>query len=356
MKLLNTLKYIAILTLGAVLMPALAMASGVPQFSLSGVQNIMRTSATVYVSYNGSNAGVDATHRPIVLVNYTNTATGVAAQSSYNLGSSGTQVYEFPLNDLTPGATYTYRAVVTYNGMNYATADQTFTTKNTNPSTSSGPSATNNSEEDAVWQKPSISWLTDLFRGAESVPSKVASKIATGGAIHKNNVGLSIANEQATVERMDSFTYTIKYENLNTVSLKNAKIVVALPEQYEFVKSSFDADYNREDNTVTFVIGRVASNTLESLSFKTRAIGEGNKQVETKVTLSYDGGTLTTVDRDSYDSGSKSVLGASVFGAGFFPQTLGGWMLIIVFILILVIIARRYMNAPAPKPEEKKAA
>jgi hypothetical protein len=353
---LKLLKYMTFLAISMVILPVAVFAAtptGMPQFGIVNATNISGTMVRINASFNSADANFDISHRPTMTIHYTNTTTGVTSVSSYNMMSMGSDIIEFTIYNLDPGTTYTYRAMLMYNGLNYASQEASFTTKSrTVPSVDTNSDSGNSN--DVVWEKPK--WLSWFSSTPDKVTSAVKSKVVTGGATHKNRVALSITNEQAVVSRMDSFTYTISYDNTNGTSLKNAEINVQLPEDYEFVKSPDDADYDRNNNIVTFTVGRVIAGPVHSVSFTARAIGSGKGEVETLATLSYDGGSVSTSDRDSYDSGSKSVLGASVFGAGFFPQTLGGWMIIILIIFIVVIVARRYATKPAPKPEDKKPA
>jgi hypothetical protein len=230
-----------------------------------------------------------------------------------------------------------------YNGGIYRTPAKTFTTKSKNSSSTNS----NQTSTDTTAETKSNSF--DIGVAANSLANKASasakSKIMTGGATHKNGLAISISDEQARTTVGDTFTFTVKYENLTSQSLRNTELIIKLPEQYEFVKSSFDMDYNERDNTVTYISGRVAPKTLKTVTFTARAIGDGNADVKTTATLFYEGGNISASDRDSFHGGSKSYLGASVFGAGFFPQTLGGWLAIIILIVVIIIVARRYMVA-----------
>jgi hypothetical protein len=390
MKIKNAFTFITVLALGALLAPLAAFASvstttasGMPSFSLIGVSNVVATRATVSVMYDSTGASYDYAHRPLIGISYTNLSTGETAISDMNFMSSGSETSRYTLYDLVPGTRYSYRAILKYGGMTYSTSDQTFTTKGGYVSTSTSSSSTTGSSSvvsttgsgtttvggstitassastnsiSSTGSTNVLDVLPSFGTSSKSSTSSLSNKVFTAGSVHKNGVALLITDEQARVNRLDTVTYTIKYQNTRSTSLKDTEINIQLPKQYEFVKSSIDGDYNADQNVVTFSIGRVAPDTLKSFTMTARAIGDGNQEVDTTATLTYDGGSVSATDRTEYSSGSKSVLGASVFGAGFFPQTLGGWVLVIILIAVLVIVARRYMTAPVQPAQPQKTA
>ena len=49
-------------------------------------------------------------------------------------------------------------------------------------------------------------------------------------------------------------------------------------------------------------------------------------------------------DADSYITGNNVGLGASIFGIGFLPSNLIGWLIIFLIIFLIVIAARHYVR------------
>jgi hypothetical protein len=352
MTLKNTYKYITRAMIAVFAMPVVVMAAGIPTITLDGVTEVNEHTATVVVSYDsGGNDYSFFREAPTVFVEYTNTKTDEKLLSAYSSQSMAFRTNSFGLYDLEKDTTYSYRGVLKYEGETVYTSKKTFTTKGkVVPKTTTTITSTN-----TIGTIPGTTVVTDL---GSKIVADAKSKVMTGGATHKNGVAIGITNEQARTAARDTFTYTVTYQNTNKESLKNAELVIELPEQYEFVTSSLDMDYNERDNTVTYNIGRVASQVIKSVTFTARAIGDGNGEIRTTATLVYEGGSISASDRDSYQGGSKSVLGASVFGAGFFPQTLGGWLAIIILIALIIIVARRYTTAPVvqPQPQPQKTA
>lgn len=348
MKKLQLSQLIALL-FGIALFPFFAMAAR-PTVELVGINKLDYSvpEAVVHFDPRDSEIGIFGDTQVMVLAEYTNTKTDESAVTAHATGGYGTQTYSFRMEDVQPGQTYSVVAVMRYQGKTYTSEPKIFTYKpetvTTGSTTTSGTTTTTNS---TIATTPSI---TSIFGGTSSVKETVQKKVMTGGVTNKDGIGIAITNEQARVDARDTFTYTVRYQNGRTTSLKNGELVIELPENYEFVKSSADLDYDTRTNSLKLITGRIAAGTTKSFTFTARALEGKNDQVATKATLFYEGGSVTTADRDSFYGGSKSVLGASVFGAGFFPQTLFGWLFLIIMITLVIIVARRYTTAPTPQP------
>ncbi len=357
MTLKNTYNQIALTLVASMVMPVLALAAGTPTITLDGVTNINEHNATVIVSYDsGGNDYAFFRDTPTVFVEYTNIKTGEALLSAYASQSGVFRTNSFGVYDLEKATAYSYRGVLKFESKTFYTEPKTFTTKGKVAVVQdTTPSPTTPTKDTTIGTIPGVDSVTTL---GTKIVANAKSTIMTGGATHKNGVVIVVTNEQARTSVGDTFTYTIQYQNTNKDSLKNAELLIKLPEQYEFVKSSFDMDYNERDNTVTYIAGRVANGTVKTVTFTARAIGDGTTEVQTTATLFYEGGKISASDRDSFHGGSKSILGASVFGAGFFPQTLGGWMAILIVIVVIIIIARRYTTVPVSQPniQDQKTA
>ena len=329
--------------------------SGTPNISLMGASGIQNTMAIVTVMYDSQNASYGYGHYPMVYFEYENQMTGDTAITTpvpENLGSRVTAATLYHLNQAT---TYQYRAVMKYNGKTYKTAWKTFTTHGVVTVASAG------TPSDPLGATPTNEPIATLptnpvtaSKATAKIASSVKSSIYTAGSNHANGVAIGITDTQARVSQDDIIEFTVQYQNTRTTSLMNTELAVVLPEEYEYVSSKSDFQYDESSNTITLPIGRIASGgAVKSVTFKARAIGDTNRDVKTTATLYYEGGKISASDRDAYHGGSKSVLGASVFGAGFFPQTLFGWVLIILLITVVIIAARRYTK-PAPQPAPAK--
>lgn len=368
MKTRNAYKFIGVALVAFLVAPFFASADYTtnPSASIVGAANITTSSVEVTVSYNAGNGYTELDQAPTVYVQYTNLTTGEVAISNYVNEFMNSQTTTFEIDNLVPNTKYSYRAVVQYEGNKYGSDPQTFTTlsdtstviQNTasqnqgiqyvTPTTISDggtntlPASSNNGSI-----ATSTSQTTQSAGLLSRVATGVTNIVATGGYIKKNGIVMGFTDLQANVREGDMVTYTIQYSNTNTLTaLHNAQIVVTLPEQYEYVSGTgtSDALYSPSMNTVSFYLGTVPALGIGEKTFSVRATGAGDGEIQSIATLSYDGGSLSTNDRDSYSGNmnSRSVLGASVFGAGFFPQTFVGWAVIILLITFIIIVARRY--------------
>lgn len=346
MKTLRLSQFIALL-FGITVFPLFAMAAR-PTAELIGINKdgYRIPEAIVHFDPRGNDIGIFGDNQVTVLAEYTNTKTDESAVTAYSTGGYGTQTYSFRMEDVQPGQTYSVVAVMRYQGKTYTSEPKLFTYKPetvTTGSTTTSGSTTTTTTNSTIVTTPSI---TSIFGGTSSVKETVQKKIMTGGVTNKDGIGIAITNEQARVDARDTFTYTVRYQNGRTTSLQNSEIIIELPENYEFIKSSADLDYNTKTNSLKLITGRVAPGTTKSFTFTARALDGNSGEVATKASLFYEGGSISTSDRDSFYGGAKSALGASVFGLGFFPQTLFGWTVLIILITLVIIIARRYTTTP----------
>jgi hypothetical protein len=360
MKKITFLKYLAILGFTVIAIPLFAKADTTPTLSVvnNGASDISQTQAAVSITFNSGSATYDFTNVPSVYLQYTNIATGVTQVTATARELPGSRSETFWLYNLTPNTQYSYQVVTSFNGGKTFSSPSSFTTIGTTSHDLSSPIVINSNSAATATTTVSLPTAPATTTGVLGTVSKVVgvatleknitNNVATGGVAHANGIVLYITDEHARVYQNDSLTFTVKAQNTNNVDILDSRVVVSLPDQYQFSSSSFDVNYDSRANTVTYPFGRIAAGVTKTLTFSVDAVGEGNGTVHTDVTLQYAGGNLSTSDHDAYSSGTKSVLGASVFGAGFFPQTFTGWFLILLLIVLIIIGARRYVKAPKP--------
>lgn len=354
MKKITLLKSLAILGFVVITMPAFAKADTLSTLSVvnNGVSHIDDTQAAISVQFNSGDTAYSVTNTPIIYVQYTNVKTSVVQVTSSADELPGSRSETFWLQNLTPDTQYSYQVVTNFNGNKTSTPATAFSTitaahnLSTQIVTSSNSSSSSTTLSTAPTTTTGVLTTVSKVVGAATVEKNISNGIATGGVVHANGVVLYISDEHARVYQNDSITFTVKAQNTNTTDILDSRVVVSLPDQYQFSNSSSDVSYDSHANTVTYPFGRIAAGTTKMVTFSVDAVGEGNGTVQTNVTLQYAGGNLSTSDHDAYSSGTKSLLGASVFGAGFFPQTFTGWFLILLLIVLIIIGARRYVKAP----------
>lgn len=325
--------------------------TGVPSASVLGIVDLSTTEADISVGFNSQNASYEWESEPKVSVSYADLTDGTSYTSGSEGEAEGSRTTVIPLRNLNPGTKYSYSVVLSYAGNLWQTPPQTFTTKSSvsyaaDTSTSDPTIGTATSTSSLF---PSLSSLAATV-GVTKVTSNAASILKTGGYGISNGVSLSVTDTHARVVKGDDIQYTIMYNNASTHALRAARIVVQLPPEYLYDTGDGQTAYDNSSNVVTVYLGSVDAGESGTATFSAKAIGTDDTGVQTKAELLYTGGNVSAADTDTYVGGSQSVLGASVFGAGFFPQTFFGWLLIIIILIILVIIARRYLNKKPPVP------
>ena len=334
-----------------------------PSIYLNNIDNVNNTAAEVGVLFDSNGAEYTWDTEPKIYVQYQSVYGGAPYTSEIDGEIMGSRTIVFDLENLQPGTQYAYTAYMQYEGMTYSSNTEYFTTTNlatngpgpTTTSPSTPVTASNDtvvSSNDAIHPPSTSTAGADISNFFATVKQDAENSVETGGETTKDGVMLSITDSSARISEGDTFEYKIEYRNTNAKDLQNGKLAVILPPQYTFVESPYDSSFNEEDNTVTFIFGRIPANETKEISFTAKANTNGSGKVATVATLSYTGGSLSATDTDSYHSGSQAALGATVFGAGFFPQTFWGWLLIIVILTIVVILIRRYVKAAEKKKAE----
>lgn len=380
MKTLNRFISIAIFVLATIAIPTASFAyvsynGALPVIMNLGVHTLSYNQATVEVNFNAENATYSFSQDPTMVVSYTDLETGASMTTSSNYETGLSETQTFFLNDLQPNTNYSYQAVLSFQGMTIESTPSTFKTPSNpgavaayNNSTAGGTIVESNSSiapnyynsnsisrvsstQAANYFPIAIPTVTSVENavGATAAKKAILNTIETGTTVHSNGVILAMTDDQATVTKGDTLTYTVTYRNTNPTRLQDAILQVQLPNQYAYISNgNQNASYDDTANTVTFGLGAIASGETNTVTFQAQATGTGSGTVITRGILSYDGGSVTATDHDSYNGGAVDILGASVFGAGFFPQTFGGWLAIVLIIAAIVIIARRYIIAPKP--------
>lgn len=143
--------------------------------------------------------------------------------------------------------------------------------------------------------------------------------------------------------------YTVTYTNISSQTLKNTVLQINHQKEVTFVSSSM-GNYDAVDRTVTVEIGSVApgqSGTIRVQGAINDTAVPGNLTVMTATVVYTNTVTRAQENAIAYSlvtvsADCPNVLGASTFGfAAFLPNTLLGWLLLILVILALVVLARQ---------------
>lgn len=169
------------------------------------------------------------------------------------------------------------------------------------------------------------------------------------GIVNDGNTLLSIDNDEDVLRSGDVVTYDVTIENIADVELENVTLVIKIPEQMSVVSVS-GARYNERGDEITVNVGDLKVGEDETIKVTARMRGRSSDdQVIARVDAIYGLGdirnnvTSTAYDIDEYRGLNNNALGATAAGAGFFPTTIFGWILVILIILAIVAVARQYM-------------
>ncbi len=239
-----------------------------------------------------------------------------AAQSVVNSSANN----YFDVISTTPNTTYYYRIVAVWNGQKYYGSSIAFST----PPTTGGPGTT-----------------------TTVVTRTVNVGVGAGSAF----VSLNIADQTVGIAPGDAITYTINWQNVSSVTLTNATLAVILPSGVVYTQST--QGVLTTNNTVVVPVGTLTPGQQGSVTIFARAaetLIPGTNLVTT-ATLTF------TTPGNAQDSAIAYVLnnvvnrnslaGLALWGSGFFPNTLLGWVLLIGLIVLLVLLARWFYDRQA---------
>jgi hypothetical protein len=279
---------------------------------------------------------VVATNKTTTSARLNAVASGFATQGYFEYGETaslgnvtpskyigvGNDVYSVNYSDtiynLQPGTTYYFRAVAS----------------NTN-GTSKG--------NIFLFQTPSIYVPVDNTTPASTVTT--------------SNELINITSSSDGLYLGDNVEYTVTYKNNTKQNFENTVITVQLPKEVIFDESTFGRINN--DNAVVFSVGNLTKTQTGSITIR----GHLNKESTNSTSL------ITTAIMTYNVAGSNvekneiafvtnhilngnSLAAASLFGAGFMPTTLIGWVALLLVILALIALIRHlylgYNNNPRP--------
>ncbi len=199
-----------------------------------------------------------------------------------------------------------------------------------------------------------LSSFTTLAQTSQVVYVNTSTTTNTGTS---DNIMLKIETPFENVKTGDTVPFTVTYKNISGKTLTDAVLKVTFPSLLSFSQSStgiFDA----VAKDVTVRLGTLEKNEEGTMNIITTALDPlgTNGSAVTTATLVF---TLPSHAQDeaiayafNTVSPNSNLAGLALFGTGFFPNTLVGWIILILIIALIVALARRlYATKPrAPLP------
>jgi hypothetical protein len=163
-------------------------------------------------------------------------------------------------------------------------------------------------------------------------------------------IRLMITNNQDTARPGEELTYDVTWENISGRTLSDLVLEVNLPKVLR-IDNIEDGEIDRTANSVVIEISELQPREIgeTSIDVISRAnLTDGDPVVARAIMAFENPTTQATENAIAYDSDefnrNSSGLGAFLFGVGFFPTTLVGWLLLLLVILGIYLLARRFMS------------
>ncbi len=254
---------------------------------------------------------------------------------SKSIGNYQSNVFYDGIYNLSPNTIYYYRAVVTnqygtsYGDiMNFRTGSAiTYTNTNTNTNT--------------VYRNTTVVSNTSNLVG-NSKPSLVFL------SVNENR-------DSGIIRIGDVAEYIVNYKNVSSKNLKDVVLQIYIPKELEFIEAS-RGYFSPENSTVVVNIGGLDAQEEGSVSVATKVTTDAvvDKIVVVTANLAYtiiDGNAQEEVFAYTKDTvGDERIIQqgalAFLFGNSFLPNTLLGWLLLILVIALLIIAARKAYYRP----------
>jgi uncharacterized repeat protein (TIGR01451 family) len=171
---------------------------------------------------------------------------------------------------------------------------------------------------------------------------------------------LRIDDRREDLTCSDVVDYQVVYKNVSNLVLQNAILEVQMPAGVNYVKSSSGGTYSATTKTVTFNIGTVMPNQEDAkfIQADVDCRDVDSDMLVANASMVYTNPTTTAQEEAvAYDldkffnsaDGRTSLTGAAIFGGGFLPNSLLGWLVMILVILGLAYLVKIFLVPVAPR-------
>jgi uncharacterized repeat protein (TIGR01451 family) len=168
----------------------------------------------------------------------------------------------------------------------------------------------------------------------------------------------------------DEINYTVTYQNIGTASITNLVLRLDLPYEVDYMFSNPN-NPTRNGNTLIFNLGTLRANGTGTVNVRVRVRQDAppGALLNFPAVLSYTDpsgfpqSVSANVSAQIWSQSSQGtilddnrvLLGANVFGAGFFPDSLFEWLIFLLLLLALVFLIRTLFAGMAPRRETAPA-
>ncbi len=266
--------------------------------TLDGVYNMNGCSGTTYFEYGPNN-------------NFGYTTPPVSRSGSGSMSQS--------INGLIPQTTYSYRAVLQNCMGTYRGSTLSFTTTATPTVIPNNP--------------PTV------------ITRTIVNTTNVGGG--SRFIRLTIDNGRDTVVRNDELFYDVAWENITKTDLHDLVLEISFPKELQVVGTD-RGQIDRAANIVYVNISELKGLEKDDMTVRAKITTNSlkdNDPVTARAIMAFENPTnkaqenAIAYDSDTYLA-NTNVLGASIFGLGFLPGTLAGWLFIILLLVLLILVIR----------------
>ena len=183
--------------------------------------------------------------------------------------------------------------------------------------------------------------------GPTNIPTPPTSLVLVSSSIDLNQPVVPTI-DNTNPQPGDIINYTISYQNIGTSAITDLVLRVNLPYEVNYLSSS-PVNPSINGNSLTFSLGTLRANSQGVVTIKVQVrdnIPEGT-YLNFPAVLSYidPSGNPQSVNANvTAQVWSESLaeedngLVASVFGAGFFPENIFGWLLFLILLAVLILL------------------
>lgn len=193
-----------------------------------------------------------------------------------------------------------------------------------------------------------------------SPPPPTSLVLITSSVDRNQAIGLTVNNTKPRPG--EEISYTAQYQNIGTGTITGIILQIVLPQEVDYIFSN-GSNPTVFGNTLVFNLGTLGANSQGRVIVKARVrdnISSGTN-LNFLATLSYinPSGQFQSVNASALaqvwsdepvingqiNTEKSNSLGANVFGAGFLPVNIFGWLLLFILVLLLILIAK-YLFGP----------